>query len=166
MSFCRTKCNIYILAHWFNALRVRLWLKRPGFNRMSSRTKDSKWYSIPTCLTLNIIRYVSRVEWIIQGKEKSPSPYRCVAAIEMGTIGSPLTTVVNITIHTHTHTHTHIYIYIYIYIDIHRESDSLYHNSSVRLDTLGYSSWDRNPPNFTLDPTHIPRSHTETESIN
>ena len=59
--------------------------------------------------------------------------------------------------HTHSHTHTHIYIYIYIYtniyiyiyifiymcvcvcvcvrIVIHRETVSLYHNSSVWLDT-------------------------------
>ena len=28
---------------------------------------------------------------------------------------------------------------------------SLYHNSPVWLDTQDASSWDRNPPNFTLD---------------
>ena len=62
--------------------------------------------------------------------------------------------------HTHTHTHTHIYIYIYIYIVIFRQTVSLYHNSSVWLDTQDASSRDWNPPNFTLDlllspqPTH------------
>ena len=38
--------------------------------------------------------------------------------------------------------------YIYIYIVINRQTVSLYRNSSVWLDA---SSWDRNPPNFTLD---------------
>ena len=42
-------------------------------------------------------------------------------------------------------------IYIYIYIVIHRQTVSLYHNSSVWLDTLDAWSWDQNPPNFTLD---------------
>ena len=45
----------------------------------------------------------------------------------------------------------YIYIYIYIYIVIHRLTVSLYHSPSVRLDTLDAWSWDRNPPNFTLD---------------
>ena len=43
------------------------------------------------------------------------------------------------------------YIYIYIYIVIHRQSVSLYQNSSIWLDTQDASNWDRNPPNFTLD---------------
>ena len=42
-----------------------------------------------------------------------------------------------------------IYIYIYIYIFNHKRTVSLYHNSSVWLDTLDTSSLDRNPPNFT-----------------
>ena len=33
---------------------------------------------------------------------------------------------------------------------IHLQTVSLYHNSSVWLDTQDSSSWDRNPPNFTL----------------
>ena len=33
---------------------------------------------------------------------------------------------------------------------MHRRTVSLYHNSSVWLDTLDTRSWDRNPPNFTL----------------
>ena len=44
-----------------------------------------------------------------------------------------------------------IYIYIYIYIVIHRQTVSLYHNSSLQLDTQDASSWDRNQPNFTQD---------------
>ena len=43
------------------------------------------------------------------------------------------------------------YIYIYIYIFIHRQTVSLYHNSSVWLETEDAWSWDRNLPNVTLD---------------
>ena len=39
-------------------------------------------------------------------------------------------------------------IYIYIYIVIYRQTVSLYHNSSVWLDTQDTSSWEWNPPNF------------------
>ena len=42
-------------------------------------------------------------------------------------------------------------LYIYKYILSSRQTVSLYHNSSVWLDTLDTWSWDRNPPNFTLD---------------
>ena len=38
-----------------------------------------------------------------------------------------------------------------IYIVIQRQTISLYHNSSVWPDTQDVSSWDQNPPNFTLD---------------
>ena len=41
--------------------------------------------------------------------------------------------------------------YAYIYVVIHRQTVSLYQNSSVWLDTQNASSWDQNPPNFTLD---------------
>ena len=37
-----------------------------------------------------------------------------------------------------------------IYIFIYRQSVSLYHNSSVCLDTWDASNWDRNPAKFTL----------------
>ena len=39
----------------------------------------------------------------------------------------------------------------YMYIVMHRQTVSLYHNSSVWLDTQDVSCWDRNPPNFMLD---------------
>ena len=64
--------------------------------------------------------------------------------------------------HTHTHTHTHIYIYIYIYIYIcvcvcvcviHRQILSMYHNSSLCLDTQDASSWDLNFTQTAADPT-------------
>ena len=40
------------------------------------------------------------------------------------------------------------YFYLYIYIVIHRQNVSLYHNSSVWLDTRGARSRDRNPTDF------------------
>ena len=39
-----------------------------------SYQKLKKWYLIPPCLTLNIIRYVSRVKWSKPGKGVAPSP--------------------------------------------------------------------------------------------
>ena len=43
------------------------------------------------------------------------------------------------------------YYYLFIYIVIHRQTVSLYRNSSVWLDTQGAWSWDQNTTNFTLD---------------
>ena len=46
------------------------WSGRPGFNLKSSHIKDSKkWYLIPLCLTVGIIRNVSRVKWCNPWKE-------------------------------------------------------------------------------------------------
>ena len=54
------------------------WPGRPEFNPMSCHTKDSKkWYLMPPCLTLSIIRYGSRVKWNDTGKGVVPSPTRC-----------------------------------------------------------------------------------------
>ena len=47
---------------------------------------------IPPCLTLSLIRYVSRVKW-----SKRPSIHLGVVAIEKGVFWSPLTTVANFT---------------------------------------------------------------------
>ena len=46
---------------------------RPVFNSRSNHTKDfKKWYLIPPCLTLSIIRYISRVKWSNPGKGVVP----------------------------------------------------------------------------------------------
>ena len=50
------------------------------------------------------------------------------------------------------------YIYIYIYIVIPSQTASLYHISSVWLDTLDVSSRDRNTLNFTPGQWHNPSS--------
>ena len=46
--------------------------------------------------------------------------------------------------------HFCVCVYIYIYIVIYRQTVSLYHNSSVWLDTRDASSWDRNPADLML----------------
>ena len=40
----------------------------------ASYQRLSKWYLIPSCLTLSIIRYISRVKWSNPGKGVAPSP--------------------------------------------------------------------------------------------
>ena len=41
---------------------------------VESYQKLKKWYLIPPCLTLSIIRYVLRVKWSNPGKGVAPSP--------------------------------------------------------------------------------------------
>ena len=36
--------------------------------------KAQKWYSMPPCLTLSFIMYVTRVKWSNPEKEATPSP--------------------------------------------------------------------------------------------
>ena len=67
--------------------------------------KTQKWYLIPPCLTLSIIRYGSRVKWVNRGKGVVPSLHLGVVAIEKGIFKRPLTTVANFT----------FFYYIYLY---------------------------------------------------
>ena len=69
--WCKRNCLIRqfyrTLAWWLE------WSGRPGFNPRSSQTKNSKkWYLIPPCLTLSIIRYGSGVKWSNPGKGVAP----------------------------------------------------------------------------------------------
>ena len=77
------------------------WVSIPGWVIL----KTQKWYLMPTCLTLSILRYGSRVSKVIQGKEKYPLLHLGVVAIEKGAFRSSLTMASQL-----------IYIYIYIYI--------------------------------------------------
>ena len=56
--------------------------------------KTQKWYLMPLCLTLSIIRLVSRVKW--SNPEKGVVLLQL--AIENGALGSPSTTVANFTL--------------------------------------------------------------------
>ena len=97
---------------------------------------------IPTCLTLSIIRYLSRVKWSNPGKGVASSPTPQYSSYSKGSFQVTLNygrqlyftlyiyiymcvcvcvcVCIYIYIYTHTlmytHTHTHTYIYIYIYI--------------------------------------------------
>ena len=56
-----------------------------------------KWYLMPPCLTLSIIRYGSRVKQSNPGKEQRPPLHLGVVAIEKGAFGLPSTMVANFT---------------------------------------------------------------------
>ena len=43
-------------------------------SQVESYQRLKKWYLIPPCLTLSIIRYISRVKWSNLGKRVAPSP--------------------------------------------------------------------------------------------
>ena len=43
-------------------------------SKVKSYQRLKKWYSIPLCLALSIIRYISRLKWIYPGKEEVPFP--------------------------------------------------------------------------------------------
>ena len=54
---------------------VHPWPGKLGFNPwFESYQRLKKWYLMPPCLTLSIIRYGSRVKWSNPGKGIAPSP--------------------------------------------------------------------------------------------
>ena len=59
-----------------------------------------KSYSMPSCLTLSIIRYRSRVKWSNSGKGVTPPLHLGVVAIEKGVFGPLSTTVAGFTFFT------------------------------------------------------------------
>ena len=69
-----------------------------------------KWYLIPPCLTLSIIRYGSRVKWSNPGKGVGPSPTPWWTSYRKGNLRVTLDYSPQLTL-----SHL-IYIYIYIYI--------------------------------------------------
>ena len=60
--------------------------------------KTQKWYLMPPCLALSIMRWGSRVKWNNPGNGVAPSLLHLhVVAIEKRAFGSPLTRVTNFT---------------------------------------------------------------------
>ena len=59
-------------------------------SQVESYQRLKKWYLMPPCLTLSIIRYGSRVKWSNPGKGVAPFPTQ---AIEKGAFGLPSTMV-------------------------------------------------------------------------
>ena len=71
---CLLQCHagyysFYIQVYQPISIMVRVFANRLGFNPASNYTKDFKWYLIPPCQTLSIIRYGSRIKWSNPGKE-------------------------------------------------------------------------------------------------
>ena len=64
-------------------------------SQVMSHQRLLKWYLIPPCLTLSVIRYGLRVKWSNQGKEVAPSPHLGVVAIEKVALWSHSTTITN-----------------------------------------------------------------------
>ena len=68
-----------------------------GPEDLGSIQRFKKWYLIPPCLTLSIIRYRSNVKWSNPGKRVVPATHLGVVAIEKGTFESLSTSVTNFT---------------------------------------------------------------------
>ena len=83
------------LAWWLECLpRTReTWVH----SHVESYQRLKKWYLMPLCLTLSIIRHGSRIKWGNPGKGAAPSPTPSVVAIEKGASRSPSATVANFT---------------------------------------------------------------------
>ena len=64
---------------------------------LESNQRYKKWYLMPPCLTLSIIRYESRVKWSEQGDGVAPSPrFRCCSCWKGSLRISPSTKVTNL----------------------------------------------------------------------
>ena len=61
-------------------------------SQVESYQRLKKWYLMPPCLILSILRYVSRVKWSNPENGVAPFP------IERGAFGLPSTKVANFTI--------------------------------------------------------------------
>ena len=59
-------------------------------SQVESYQRLKKWYLIPLCLTLSIIRYGSRVKWSNPGKGVSPSPTPWCSSYWKGNLRRPM----------------------------------------------------------------------------
>ena len=78
-------CNI--LAEWFECSPM------VGDTRVQSHVESyqrlKKWYLMPPCLTLSIIKYGSRVKWSNPGNRVAPSSIPQCSSYWKGAFGSP-----------------------------------------------------------------------------
>ena len=86
-------------------------VQETGFQSLDgSYQRLLKWYLIPLCLTLSIIRYVSKVKWSNPVKGVAPSPTHWCCSYWKGSLQVALDNGRQL------YLLLHIYIYIYIYI--------------------------------------------------
>ena len=87
-------CNISYMS-------LYMCIKRPQETRVQSQVESyqrlKKWYLMPPCLVLSIIRLGSRVKWGNPGKGVAPPLHLGVVAIEKAAFGSPLTKIASLT---------------------------------------------------------------------
>ena len=64
--------RIWFTGHWLECSPIarETWVQ----SQVESYQRLKKWYLMPPCLTLSIIRYGSRVKWSNPGKGIAPSP--------------------------------------------------------------------------------------------
>ena len=70
-------------------------------------TKTQKWYTMPPCLTVSIIRYGSRIKWRNPGNGVAPSPTPRCNSYWKGSL--------QVSVDYDRQLYIYIYIYIYIY---------------------------------------------------
>ena len=84
----------------------KIWVQ----SQVESYQRLKKWYLMPTCLTLSIIRYGSREKWRNPGKGVAPSQKTWCRSYRKGSL--------RVTLDYGRQLYLLIYIYIYIYIYI------------------------------------------------
>ena len=95
--------KFHVVFTWLNcAIGIMVWVFANGPGDRDSfpgwvKPMTQKWYLMPSCLTLNIIRYGSRVKWRNPGKRVVPSPTPRWGSYWKGSFGSSSTTFVNFT---------------------------------------------------------------------
>ena len=79
--YCFKYSYLIVIIIWFQTGSLAQWVECSPMvreTRVQSQVKSyqrlKKWYLIPPCLPLSIIRYVSRVKWSHPGKGVVPSP--------------------------------------------------------------------------------------------
>ena len=118
---------IYIYIYKYRTLAEQLECSPMARETWVQYQRPKKWYLMPPCLTLSVIRYGSRVKWSNPGKGVAPFPTPWSSSYRKGSLRVTLDyghqLYIYIYIYTHTHiyttstsdTHTHTYIYIYIH---------------------------------------------------
>ena len=71
---CKYINIVHYICMYVCGLAVRVFANGPVQSQVESYQRLKKWYLMPTCLTLSIIRYGSRVKWSNPGQGVAPSP--------------------------------------------------------------------------------------------
>ena len=83
----------FLLASYISPMAREIWVQ----SQVESYQRLKKWYLMLSCLTLSIIRYVSRVRWSNPGKGVAPSPTLRCSSYRKGSLRVTLDYVANFT---------------------------------------------------------------------